>query len=411
MNWVTLLIVAVVLHAAVSGLLKGASRSVRELYVLIFSGLSMLVSIYLAWQIADWLAPLVRDGLTRFDLPVPPVDAGTFERTWKLLLQAVRDFGLLRFGLLFFIIYLLIDRPIRRLALWAVRYLPFQREQEQSAGSDDEDDDDDEEDDEQDEDEETDGQQLKRPRRRSTRNFNFMRWLHSLAGGFVGLIIGGWRGLVIITVLFVTLVLFPTAPFVHYVQQSAAYQLGAGQIIAPFSGDFIENKVPVWTEQLEGQLQELFTQKYAWMDADIPADLASAAAVITERYETTDEQAEALYRWVGSRISYDWEKVRRYEEDGTWLEQTPEDTFRTRKGVCIDYARLYAVMARAVELEVRIVTGLGYDGRGGYGPHAWNEVRLADGQWVPLDATWHSSGKNWFNPPDFEETHVRREVL
>ncbi len=370
----------------------------------------MLVSIYLAWQIADWLSPLVRDGLARFDLPVPPVDAGTFERTWKLLLQAVRDFGLLRFGMLFLLVYLLIDRPISRLALWTVRFLPFQRERQDSIGRDDADEEEDDDEDE-DEDEQVDEQQSKRPRRHPKQRFSVMRWLHSMAGGFVGLIIGGWRALVMITFLFVTLVLFPAAPFVNYVQQSAVYQLGAGQIIAPFSGDFIENKVPVWTEQLEAQLQELFTQKYAWMDADIPADLASAASVITERYETSDEQAEALYRWIGSRISYDWEKVRRYEADGTWLEQTPEDTFRTRKGVCIDYARLYAVMARAIDLEVRIVTGLGYDGRGGYGPHAWNEVRLADGQWVPLDATWHSSGKNWFNPPDFEETHVRREVL
>jgi len=69
------------------------------------------------------------------------------------------------------------------------------------------------------------------------------------------------------------------------------------------------------------------------------------------------------------------------------------------------------VMARSIDLNVKIVTGLGYDGRGGFGPHAWNEVQLANGQWAPLDATWHSSGINWFNTPDFHKTHVRREVL
>lgn len=56
-------------------------------------------------------------------------------------------------------------------------------------------------------------------------------------------------------------------------------------------------------------------------------------------------------------------------------------------------------MARSIGLEVRVVTGLGYDGRGGYGPHAWNEVYLNDSsKWVPLDSTWVSSGGNWFNP-------------
>lgn len=91
-----------------------------------------------------------------------------------------------------------------------------------------------------------------------------------------------------------------------------------------------------------------------------------------------------------------------------WKEQTPEETYATRKGVCIDYSRLYAVMARSIGLEVKVVTGLGYDGRGGYGPHAWNEVYLNDSsKWVPLDSTWVSSGGNWFNPPNFNQTHIR----
>ena len=89
-------------------------------------------------------------------------------------------------------------------------------------------------------------------------------------------------------------------------------------------------------------------------------------------------------------------------------EQTPTETFDTHKGVCIDVARLYAVMARAAGLEVRVVTGLGATGNGSYGPHAWNEVRLADkgGAWIPLDATWASSG-DWFNPSGFSSTHLR----
>ncbi|MOA39460.1 hypothetical protein D3C78_1612420 [compost metagenome] len=67
-------------------------------------------------------------------------------------------------------------------------------------------------------------------------------------------------------------------------------------------------------------------------------------------------------------------------------------------------------MARSAGLEVRVVTGKGADGRGGYGPHAWNEVLIGDSDgeesWVPIDATWARSG-DWFNPPKFEETHIR----
>lgn len=107
-------------------------------------------------------------------------------------------------------------------------------------------------------------------------------------------------------------------------------------------------------------------------------------------------------------MKYDWNKVKMYEEQRVWKEQTPQDTFTSREGVCIDYSRLYAVMARAVGLDVKVVTGLGYDGKGGYGPHAWNEVYLAEkDKWVPLDSTWYSSGGNWFNPPNFDQTHIR----
>ncbi|RAN85580.1 cysteine protease, partial [Bacillus sp. SRB_28] len=74
---------------------------------------------------------------------------------------------------------------------------------------------------------------------------------------------------------------------------------------------------------------------------------------------------------------------------------------------CIDYARLYAVMARSQGLEVKVVTGLGYNGQGGYGPHAWNEVDLSGFEsWVPLDPTWAISG-DWFNPPNFADTHLK----
>src|SRR5690606_494639 len=107
----------------------------------------------------------------------------------------------------------------------------------------------------------------------------------------------------------------------------------------------------------------------------------------------------------------DDDKVIAYEEFGEWREQDPMMTFQTRKGVCIDYARLYASMARAVDLDVRVVTGLGYDGRGGYGPHAWNEVySTSEQRWISLDPTWARTG-DWFDRPGFSDTHIRQGGL
>ncbi|MDF2670983.1 MAG: transglutaminase domain protein, partial [Paenibacillus sp.] len=164
----------------------------------------------------------------------------------------------------------------------------------------------------------------------------------------------------------------------------------------------------VLTKAVGQEYKKILQRKYEVVDARIPADIAEAARVIAADKPDDEAKARALYQWVGTRIRYDWDKVEQYETKGIWKEQTPEDTFASREGVCIDYSRLYAVMARSVGLEVKVVTGQGYDGRGGYGPHAWNEVLLKDtGTWIPLDSTWVSSGDNWFNPPNFDKTHIR----
>jgi transglutaminase-like putative cysteine protease len=193
-----------------------------------------------------------------------------------------------------------------------------------------------------------------------------------------------------------------------YIEDSQLYQKGAKQVVEPFTGDLIASKLPVFTRAVEQEFTNILQRKYEVIDASVPADITAAAKQVTAGGKTDEEKAKLLYKWVGGSVHYDWDKVRDYEDKGIWHEQTPQDTFTTRKGVCIDYARLYAVMARAAGLEVKVVTGLGYDGQGGYGPHAWNEVYLHEkSAWVPLDATWYSSGGNWFNPPSFAQTHVR----
>lgn len=151
-------------------------------------------------------------------------------------------------------------------------------------------------------------------------------------------------------------------------------------------------------------------RKYEVVDSHIPDDIEQAAADITAGARSDEEKARKLYDWIGSRVQYDWDKAKQYETKRVWKEQSPQDTFASKQGVCIDYARLYAVMARSVDVKVKVVTGLGYNGQGGYGPHAWNEVWLSEEQrWIPLDATWASSG-DWFNPPDFAKTHVPDKI-
>jgi hypothetical protein len=64
------------------------------------------------------------------------------------------------------------------------------------------------------------------------------------------------------------------------------------------------------------------------------------------------------------------------------------DLLKNRQGDCKHYARLLTVLARAVGIPTRDVTGLVYagDDEQAFGLHAWNEVVL-DGHWTPVDAS------------------------
>jgi len=370
-NLLSVLLFLIVAGSAVQGAVRGASGSARQLFVLLSDGVSTVVSLFLAWKLMNVLSPALREWLVSLNIQIPDRELGTFSQIYYTLLTGLRDFSLMRSGAVLVVAYGLIKQLLGSLVLpWIDRwYQGFQGGRRASAS---------------------------RP-----------SWLSAPVGGVIGSLTGAGRALMLIAVLFVYTSLFPETPFTGYVQQSSLYQKGAKEVIEPFTGDML-SRLPVFTKAVEEEFGNILRRKYEVLDARIPDDIAAAAKEITAKKGTEEEKAKALYQWVGSRVAYDWDKVRLYEEKRIWKEQTPEDTFRTREGVCIDYSRLYAVMARSVGLEVKVVTGLGYDGRGGYGPHAWNEVYLpAQAKWVPLDSTWVSSGSNWFNPPNFYETHIK----
>src|SRR5690606_4078794 len=162
------------------------------------------------------------------------------------------------------------------------------------------------------------------------------------------------RVVIVTGLLFSATVLMPQGQLVSYIESSAIYQKGANRVIAPLAGDFLHQRVPVITGAVEAEFANILQRKYEIIDGHRPDNIASAAMEIIAGAKTDKEKAKALYQWVGTRVQYDHEKVRVYEEEDIWLEQSPEDTFATKRGVCIDYARLYSAMARSVGLDVKI---------------------------------------------------------
>lgn len=371
-NIISIFLLLIMLISLFQGWRRGASRSAGRLLSLLREGVFIVVALLLSVPFTLWISPKVQEWLTQYTSSMPNRNLKAWEQIYYTFMSSMADFPLLRFAVLFILSYSL----IRLLMRW-LTVLVF-------GGK---------------------GALFAPGTRQSSSIFSRM------SGALIGLLIGAGRCIVVVALLFVYVSLYPSSAFTRYVEASPIYQKGAQRVIEPLSGHLVKDKLPVFTKAVEKELSGIMQRKYEVIDHAIPDDIDAAAADIVKGAKTDEEKARRLYDWVGSRVQYDYGKVDDYEQKGIWHEQDPQNTFDTKKGVCIDYARLYAVMARSQGLQVRVVTGQGYNGQGGYGPHAWNEVYLSENKkWIPLDPTWAQSG-NWFNPPNFAATHIRDGVL
>jgi len=102
------------------------------------------------------------------------------------------------------------------------------------------------------------------------------------------------------------------------------------------------------------------------------------------------KKAKSIYDWITQRIAYDFDKV----ESGTCV--GAQDTFRKRKGTCLDYALLFSAFCSANDIENRIIVGTAWTGKR-WGNHAWNEFYDSEKRkWVQVDCTFGIS-KNSFD--------------
>ena len=139
-------------------------------------------------------------------------------------------------------------------------------------------------------------------------------------------------------------------------------------------------------------------------------EIDATALKITAGEENDTKKAYLIYKWISKNIEYDFEKAENIVKN-TWRYKSGSiEAFSTKKGICFDYSCLYISMCQAVGLKVRLITGLGYSGTS-WGDHAWNQVWSKEEQrWINLDATFGSSGKNYFDKPDFFVDHRDGQV-
>ncbi|AIQ62342.1 transglutaminase [Paenibacillus stellifer] len=112
-----------------------------------------------------------------------------------------------------------------------------------------------------------------------------------------------------------------------------------------------------------------------------PSDRAiQKAKQLTQNAATDKDKVTAIYNYVVSNVKYDYDLAANVTTDYI---PSIDNTLATKKGICYDYASLFAAMLRSVDVPTKLVMG-----QSSYvtAYHAWNEV-LIDGQWVTIDTT------------------------
>lgn len=114
---------------------------------------------------------------------------------------------------------------------------------------------------------------------------------------------------------------------------------------------------------------------------------AVLAKELTKNVKTDREKVEIIYDYVINNISYDYEKAQ--SVSSRYLPSTSV-TLTSKKGICYDYASLFAVMLRSIDIPTKLIHG---DSNFTSAYHAWNEV-LVNNKWIVVDTTVDASLKS-----------------
>lgn len=212
-----------------------------------------------------------------------------------------------------------------------------------------------------------------------------------------------------------------------YIEASAAYQAISKSIIKPvLSANLIKNAPAQVSDAFRKAAEDFTPANTASTGApnywNLPAikyfngmtideavksstEIDDMAKQIVGKEKNDKEKSYLLYSWVSKNIRYDKAKAEIVMKTPSRVNSGSLVTYQERTGVCFDYSCLYVSMCRAVDLKVRLVSGLGYSGKD-WGEHVWNQVYIeSEKKWINVDTTFGNSGYNYFDTADFSDSH------
>ena len=129
----------------------------------------------------------------------------------------------------------------------------------------------------------------------------------------------------------------------------------------------------------------LYPNKY--IDFDSSSNCVRKAAEICAGITDDLEKIATIFTYTAENISYDKQLAATVQSGYV---PKPDSTLSSKKGICFDYASLFAAMCRSQGIPTRLV--IGYADPDIY--HAWNEVYTAETGWITPELFLKNKGYN-----------------
>lgn len=178
---------------------------------------------------------------------------------------------------------------------------------------------------------------------------------------------------------------------VNKAEELIPLQLGKGsysvKILEKISGNRYKVIGKEQINSMEETGNEVFmssSQPIYWEDE---VELIKLSKFIVKDAKTEIEKVRAVYNYVVNNIEYDYDKINNINDN-----YVPDlgEILNLGKGICYDYASLFAGMLRAEGIPTKLVKGYKDDLKQ---YHAWNEVFLEE-EWHVIDTTYDAALKS-----------------
>lgn len=135
----------------------------------------------------------------------------------------------------------------------------------------------------------------------------------------------------------------------------------------------------------------LYPNQYVWYEQN--SAITKLSANVCAGCESDVEKVSAIFKYVTSNISYDYNKAKTVTSG--YLPNI-DNILASKKGICFDYASVFAAMCRAQGLPCKLVTGYVPDD-GDMAFHAWNLIYTKEKGYITV-SFYIKPGYNTLDP-------------